>query len=150
MGALMDGVTLEFWHWFVIALLLGIIEMAVPGAAFLWLGLAAALVGLLLTLVDLGSAAQFGSFALLSVLLVGATRLLPKPVMADSDQPLLNQRGARLIGQQLILDGPLTGGRGQAQVGDSLWTVTGIDLPAGTRVRVTGIDGATLRVEKVG
>lgn len=40
-------------------------------------------------------------------------------------------------------------GRGKIKAGDSLWLVSGPDLPAGSQVRVTGQDGVVLRVEPV-
>lgn len=36
---------LEFWHWWIGAVLLAIIEIFAPGAFFIWLGAAAAVVG---------------------------------------------------------------------------------------------------------
>ena len=64
-----------------------------------------------------------------------------------SDEPLLNRRGEQLIGQVVTLEEATVNGRGRARVGDSLWRVTGPDLAAGTRVRITGIDHGTLVVE---
>jgi membrane protein implicated in regulation of membrane protease activity len=34
------------------------------------------------------------------------------------------------------------------RVGDSVWRAEGPDLPAGDRVKVIGVDGAALKVEK--
>jgi membrane protein implicated in regulation of membrane protease activity len=45
---------------------------------------------------------------------------------------------------------PISGGYGRARVGDSVWKVSGPELPAGTRVRVTGADGTVLTVEAAG
>jgi inner membrane protein len=55
----------------------------------------------------------------------------------DSDQPLLNKRGAQLIGRTATLSEPITNGRGRIKIGDTMWRVAGPDLPAGTTVRVT-------------
>ena len=40
-----------FWHWWIVAGLLLIIELTAPAYYFLWMGIAAALVGLLLLVV---------------------------------------------------------------------------------------------------
>jgi membrane protein implicated in regulation of membrane protease activity len=38
-------------------------------------------------------------------------------------------------------------GNGKARVGDGYWKVRGPDLPAGSAVRVTGVEGTVLIVE---
>ena len=63
-----------------------------------------------------------------------------------SEQPLLNERAARLIGQSFVLAEPIVDGKGRIRVDDTNWRITGPDLPSGTRVRVTGNDGAVLSV----
>lgn len=40
----------EFWHWWVLALVLLALEIAAPGTFFLWLAVAAGVVGLILLL----------------------------------------------------------------------------------------------------
>ncbi|HYC03820.1 MAG TPA: NfeD family protein [Azospirillaceae bacterium] len=142
---------LQFWHWWVLALALGIVEMLAPGAAFLWLALAAGLVGLaLLALPDLAWQSQFIAFAMLAVALVAASKfLIPKPRPEETDQPTLNRRGEHYVGRTFILESAIVQGRGRAIVGDTLWTVSGPEgLPAGETVRVVAADGALLRVER--
>ena len=65
---------------------------------------------------------------------------------APSDQPNLNRRGAQYLGRQFDLVEPIARGRGRIKLGDSSWTVTGPDLPAGQTVEVIGADGAVLQV----
>ncbi|TIQ85759.1 MAG: NfeD family protein, partial [Mesorhizobium sp.] len=55
-----------------------------------------------------------------------------------TDQPLLNRRGEQMIGRMATLAEPIKDGRGRIKLGDTLWRVSGPDLPAGTQVRVTG------------
>jgi membrane protein implicated in regulation of membrane protease activity len=47
----------------------------------------------------------------------------------------------------VVLDRPIVNGRGQAFIGDTLWTVLGKDQPSGSTVRVVGTDGINLQVE---
>ena len=54
----------------------------------------------------------------------------------DSDQPLLNKRGDQLIGRTATLTEPIANGRGRVKIGDTMWRVSGPDLPPGTTVRV--------------
>lgn len=145
----METLKLVFWHWWVLAAVLASVEIIAPGAAFLWLGAAAALVGMVLVVFPgLGWQAQFGLFALLCIIAFAASRFIPRAKPGDTDEPGLNRRAEQYVGRTLVLESGIVNGRGRARVGDSLWTVTGAqDLPAGAAVRVVGADGAVLRVE---
>lgn len=61
----------------------------------------------------------------------------------------LNTLGVRLVGSVIQLDRPIVGGRGRVRVADSFWAVEGVDLPAGSHVRVRQARGAVLLVEAV-
>jgi membrane protein implicated in regulation of membrane protease activity len=61
----------QFWHWWAFGGVLVIIEAFAPGFMFLWLGIAAGLVGLVLVVwPELGQGAQLLLYAALSVLSV--------------------------------------------------------------------------------
>lgn len=145
----MDGAAVEFWHWWVLAALLVGVEVFAPGVVFLWLGLAAGAVGLLLWLAPgLGPEYQMLAFAILSVAAIVGGRWLVRRLPLQSDDPLLNRRGDQYVGQILTLSEAIADGSGRAKVGDSLWRVTGPDLRVGTRVRVVGRKGTRLLVER--
>ena len=38
-------------------------------------------------------------------------------------------------------------GQGKITVDDSTWKIEGDDLPAGTKIQVTGVEGTVLKVE---
>jgi hypothetical protein len=139
------------WGWLVLGALLFALEVLVPGFYLAWFGVAGFCVGGLLFLVPLENPwplASFCGFSLLSVLIGRA--LWGSHRQLRTDNPLLNQRGRQLIGQTLILADPIEGGRGRAKVGDTLWTVTGPNLPAGHLVRVKDAEGTILTVEDAG
>ena len=48
----------------------------------------------------------------------------------------------------IALNEPIVNGRGKLRVDDTVWKVEGADCPAGVQVRVTGVDGVMLRVER--
>lgn len=134
------------WNWFILAVLLMIGELAAPGAYLLWLGFAAAAAGLIALAVTIGWQAQvllFIVFALAAVLI--GYRLRPKADKA-SDRPFLNRRAEALVGRVFTLDEPISGGSGRVRVDDTVWRIEGTDTPAGSRVVVDRIDGATLHV----
>mgnify|MGYP003531439258 FL=1 len=71
-----------------------------------------------------------------------------KAAAKPSDQPGLNQRGSEFVGRTFTLHEAIVSGRGKIKAGDTLWLVSGNDLPAGKQVRVIGLDGVLLKVEE--
>jgi inner membrane protein len=57
--------------------------------------------------------------------------------------------GERYIGQVVTLTEALRDGAGQVKLGERRWKLRGPDVPAGTRVRVTGVDGTVLIVDRL-
>ena len=53
------------------------------------------------------------------------------------------------MGRTFTLERPIVDGRGRLKVDDTMWLVEGPDLPAGTRVQVTGVDNTLLRVTQL-
>lgn len=145
MSTFLAGLT--YWHWWIAAVALVVIEMLAPGVAFLWLGIAASIVGGILLLgADLSWETQVMLFAVLSVISLVAGRTWVKRHPTETDRPDLNQRGAQYIGHRYVLIEPIVNGIGRIKVGDSNWRVSGPDQAAGTTVVVTGVDGSTLQV----
>ncbi len=140
---------LVFWHWLVLAMLLLLLELFAPAAFFIWIGAAAAVLGLVLMLVPaLGWQVQLIAFAVLSIFSVLVGRRLFRKV--DTSEPTtLNRRGDQYIGREFVLDEPLQNGTGRVNVDDTSWRVIGPDLPAGSKVVVKSIDGSSLVVDAV-
>ena len=139
---------LSHWNWLAIGTLLLILEVFGAGGYLLWIGLAAASVGVLTFIFpELPWALQFILFGVLSVLTAVLWWRRQRSAAKPSDQPGLNQRGSELLGRQFVLHEAIHEGRGKVKAGDSLWLGSGPDLPAGTTVRVTGQDGVILKVE---
>ncbi|MFC1689192.1 NfeD family protein [Pseudomonadota bacterium] len=137
-----------FWHWWILAGMLLILELTSPIFFFLWLSFSAAAVGfLLLVFPNIPVEAQLVLFVLLSLVAVVAWRKYREVHPPTSDQPLLNQRGQQYAGRVFTLDHPIVNGVGKVAVDDSSWRVKGPDLPAGTRVKVAGVDGVVFIVE---
>ena len=139
---------LGIWTWWVVAGVLLILELALPGIFFLWLGLAAAAVGAIGFLVPIAWQAELLLFGVISVvLLVVARPWLKKRHVIESDRPNLNRRMYDYVGKRFHLDQPIANGRGKLKIEDAIWEAVGPDAPAGTWVVVTGVEGLRLRVE---
>ncbi|MGA0264274.1 MAG: NfeD family protein [Lysobacterales bacterium] len=138
-----------FWHWWIIAGLLLILELILPSFFFLWLGIAAAATGfVLLVLPSMPMEMQLVIFSVASVIAVLAWRKYRETRPVESDQPNLNRRGQQYVGRVFTLDRPIQNGVGKVEVDDSTWRVKGPDLPAGTHVKVTGVDGVVFVVAR--
>lgn len=137
------------WTWWILALLLFLLELALPGVFFLWLGIAALLTGLVALIVaDLSWQLGVTIFTVLSVVSAVIGRRFWRPRNIETSDPTLNQRGAQYIGHVFTLETAIEDGSGRVRVADSSWLVSGPDLPAGAKVRVTGVNGARLTVER--
>ena len=135
------------WFWLSLGLLLGVAEMVAPGFFLMWLGLAALIVGGLDYFLPITVAYQVAMFAILSVLTVFAGKKFLQKNPIETEDAKLNDRGARLTGEIVTVVEAITNGHGRVKVGDSVWSARGFDAAIGSRVRVTGADGAVLLVE---
>lgn len=144
----MDAYQPDFWHWWILALGLIIAEVLLPGTFFLWMGVAALVLGLLAWLIpSMGWEVQVMLFAIFSMIAIVAWKKWQKKHPVESEQPLLNRRGEQYIGRLFTLEAPIENGFGKVRVGDTLWRVQGDEAAVGTRVRVTAVDGVVLLVE---
>jgi hypothetical protein len=146
--------TLQFWHWWVLALILTIVEMVAPGFFLFWIGLAAAVTGLIMLILEKGMGlslqwqAEFLVFGGLAVASVVAAKFYFRRNPIESADATLNRRGEQYVGRVFTIDEAIINGIGKVRVGDSVWRAVGPDLPAGERVKVVGVDGTMLKVEK--
>ncbi len=137
----------QHWFWLSIGLGLAVLEMLLPGFFLIWLAGAALVTGLVVWVLPLPFAAQVAMFAVLSIGAVfWARRYMRDNPIATTD-PLLNQRGARYVGEVVTLVTPIQDGRGRAKIGDGEWPVRGPDAAEGSKVRVVSAEGGTLVVE---
>ena len=141
---------IDYWHWWILAGILLIIEVAAPSFFFLWLSIAAGITGLaLLAVPDLGWEYQILLFSGLSIVSLTVFKRYQRAHPVTTDQPALNRRGEQYIGRTFTLGEAISNNSGVIRVDDSTWRITGTDMPAGTTVRIVGADGAILKVEAV-
>jgi len=104
----------------------------------------AVLTGSAALVADIGWQVQLIIFAVLSLVLVVVGRSWFARAGA-SEEPLLNERATRIVGQSFVLGEPIVGGNGRIRIDDTVWRLTGPDLPSGTTIRIVGHDGAMLK-----
>jgi membrane protein implicated in regulation of membrane protease activity len=139
---------IDHWHWWILAVVLLVLEAFAPGTFFMWMGISAGVVGLLVLMMpDVGWEYQVFAFSVLSVLSILVWRFYFGKHPVQTDQPSLNRRGEQYLGRTFTLSQPMINGSGKIHVDDTSWKIHGDDCASGSKVKVIGVDGVILKVE---
>lgn len=147
---------LAWWHWMVLGLGLGLVELVVPSFFIIWFGLGALLVGVaMLMLPGMEFTTQVLLWTLASVLM---TVLWFRVLRKDSRKTRSGQADEALgeIGVLVRAVEPLgvASARGEVRfqkpvMGSDVWPCLADEaIAAGERVRVLAVDGQILKVGK--
>ena len=129
------------WQWMSLGVALLSFELMFPGIFMLWFGLSALITSGFVYLLNLPN-----TFAIVIFLIAGL--VLSYLFYKKQHSPVLvNDASNKMVGKVIVLDEPIVNGRGRAKIGDSHWTVTGQDLPIGTKVTVVEVHGNSLSVK---
>ncbi|TXY23372.1 NfeD family protein [Vibrio mimicus] len=142
---------LNFWHWLAFGLILLAAELLGTAGYFLWLGLSALLVGLLLAVMPMGWQLQWLAFASFSLVTTWLwwRRQFNQDKKQDAERDL-NQKDKQLIGRVIQIPEDTPAGEFQISLGDTHWTARcDQDLEQGSRVSVIAVDGIILIVRPV-
>ncbi|GGK79194.1 NfeD family protein [Amphritea balenae] len=136
------------WHWLTLGVVLLILEII--GASGFLIGLAVAsfvLAGIAALELIVSWQYQLLCFAALGMIFTVLYWRIFRRFNTQSDEPLMNDRAAQLIGRRLRLDSTLENGQGRVQIGDTFWKVEADDeLATGTRIEIYDCEGMTLKV----
>lgn len=135
------------WVWLTLGLVLAGLEMLLPGVYLIWLAVAAIVTGVLTLAFDLSLPLQVIDFVFLSLIIAFSAKRFLREKPIESADPLMNRRGARLVGETALVVHAIEHGSGRVKLGDSEWIARGPDAAAGERVRISGSEGAVLLVE---
>lgn len=146
-----DITTMVYWHWFAFAGIFFVLEVLTMGFFFLWFGVSAIFVGLLILIFpDLDWQIQFLVWAGMAVADAAAWRYIIKgrgPQHEETDL-LLNRRAELYIGRVVNVAVAIENGFGKVSVDDTLWGVScKTDLPVHSKARVIAVKGTLLEVE---
>ena len=138
----------HWWAWVILAGVLGLAEMHVPGSYLMWIALGAAVTGGMDAAFNLDLTAQIGTFAVASAISCGGGyfvyRWVSRPHRAEV---VLNERNRLLLGARGTVCEALVNGAGKVRVADGVWLAAGPDLAAGTPIVVTAVHGTRLHVD---
>ena len=135
------------WLWMIGGILLLIAEIIAPGFFLVFIGVAALATGAFTLLFDMPLAFQLILFTIYALVAVMIGRKVYANQAADSSDPLLNDRAARMVGKSVTVIAAVDEHSGRVRVGDSEWSARGGPGRPGERVRITGVDGNCLLVE---
>jgi membrane protein implicated in regulation of membrane protease activity len=122
-------------------------ELIAPGFFLVWIGAAAIITGAFTLLFDIGAAGQLALFALYAAIAVYVSRRWYEGRPVETEDPMLNDRSARLVGRTVTVVEPVDECSGRVRLGDSDWSARGGPAQAGEKVRITGVEGNCLLVE---
>lgn len=142
-------IMMDYWVWIVAGLGLIFLEILTPGFYFLWIGLAAVVVGAINYFVPNLDFIWSGTiFAVLSMVFCYFGKVSLYKKITSEASSTLNRRGEQYMGSIVVLEEAIINGRGKAKVGDSLWSVkSSEDKKKGESVKIVGIDGTVFIVE---
>lgn len=138
-----------FWVWAALAAALLGTEATTGSGWLLWPATCAAVMAVLSMVFKFDAVQAVGLFAVLTLVstLLGR-RFIPQ--LAGDDDRDINDATGRLIGHHGKTVGAFSGRAGRVFIDGKEWAATSdteLDLPAGTAVEVTGVDGAHLKVK---
>lgn len=140
------------WVWIIGGVIVAGLEILLPGAYLLWIGLGAIVVGLVLSVApELPFAWQAMVFAASMLLCLGVGVWLQNRRRTTEPASTLNRETASMIGQRYMAIAPFIHGRGRIKVQDTSFAAVSEDAIAeGDLVVVTAfVDGRAIVVKVV-
>jgi membrane protein implicated in regulation of membrane protease activity len=135
-------------HWVVIGLILLIAEMSTGTTYLLWPAVAAFVTALISWSGATTWLVDVGIFAILVIVLTYLGRPLVQKWRREGAASGLNERAQTLIGTRGLMMS-FADGVGSVKVNDTVWrAVSDEALEAGQHVKVTAVDGVTLKVKR--
>ena len=137
------------WAWAIAGVVLLIAEVIAPGFFLFFVGVAAIATGLFTEMLAVGTVGQVTLFVLFAALAVALGRRWYARSANRSLDPLLSDRGARLVGKVVEAVDPIDDHGGRVRIADGEWSARGGPAAAGEKVKIIGVDGNCLIVVRI-
>ena len=139
---------IPWWPWVILAGILALAEMHVPGSYLVWIALGAALTGAVDAAFGISVEGQLGTFAAASALSCIAGYFVYRRFdRRRRGETPLNDRSLAMVGARGTVCDAFSNGRGKVRLGDGVWLADGPDLAEGTPVVVSAVRGTRLFVQ---
>ncbi len=146
----MDLFSDAWMTWFAVAAVAAIFELMLPGVFLGFVAIGAAITGVLSYLFpELGTGGQLISLAAWTSVAVFVGKRWYGGDEVETSDPLLNDRGGRLVGSRVVVSKAIVDGEGRVRIGDSEWPARGPDAAVDTRMRVAKVDGGIVVTEPI-
>jgi membrane protein implicated in regulation of membrane protease activity len=143
----MRMIEIPWWPWMILAGILALAELHVPGSYLVWIALGAALTSAVDAAFGVSVEGQLGTFAAASALSCIAGYFVYR---RRRRVETLNDRSLAMVGERGTVCDAFFNGRGKVRLGDGVWLADGPDLAEGTPVVVSAVRGTRLFVQALG
>jgi membrane protein implicated in regulation of membrane protease activity len=134
----------------ILAGLLGLAELHVPGSYLVWIAVGAAITSAVHAAFGASLEGQLATFAVASVLSCAAGYFVYRQLgRRRRGEVPLNDRALAMVGARGTVCEAFYNGRGKVRLGDSVWLAIGPDLGEGAPIVVGAVRGTRLVVEPV-
>lgn len=138
---------MPWWGWAVVAAVLALAEMQVPGSYLIWIALGAAVTAAVTALHTAASTElQVAIFAVAAAVCCFAGYFVYRRGNRPAPETALNERGLSLVGARGVVAAPIVNGEGKVRLGDTVWIAEGPRLEVGAPVVVSAVRGTRLVV----
>jgi membrane protein implicated in regulation of membrane protease activity len=139
---------MPWWGWAVLAVVVGLLELQVPGGYLIWIALGAALTAAFSALHPALVEIQLATFAAAaSVSCVAGYFVYRRTDHRQPDAMPLNDRALSMVGARGVVCAGIVNGEGKVRLGDSIWIAEGPGLAEGTPIVVKAVRGTRVVVE---
>ena len=134
-----------FYIWFIIAIILGIIEVLTTNLVSIWFVISA-LISMIISLFNDSLSLQIGVFVIVGVFLIPISKKLYKKIRASNEKTNID----RIIGMKGIVTEDITKDNiGEVLVDGKRWSAySDTDISKKEAVRVLSINSVKIKVEK--
>lgn len=132
--------------WLGLAALLALLELIVPGVFLVWVAAAAALTGLLSLVIDVSLVIQLIMFGIFTMAAVWGARRWYKDHQVSSENPLLNDRAAQMVGASVTVVESITDTGGRIKFADGEWPARGPAMKKGSIAKVIAVEAGIVRI----